>query len=80
MTVAKSPVTGEHEISRKTIAAEYRVIRCTRCEYSCAFYYYKVHTRLRVQRASGIPHALNGRKIHQRLGRFAPLRAKSCLI
>jgi hypothetical protein len=24
-----------------------------------------------VQRASGIPHALFGRKIHQRLGRFA---------
>jgi hypothetical protein len=26
--------------------------------YSCAFYQSKVHTRLRVQRASGIPHAL----------------------
>jgi hypothetical protein len=24
-----------------------------------------------VQRASGVPHALNGRKIHQRLGRIA---------
>src|ERR1700738_5559386 len=31
----------------------------------------KVHTRPRVQRASGIPHALLGRKIHQRLGRIA---------
>src|SRR5258708_35309805 len=26
--------------------------------YSCAFYQFKVHTRLRVQRAPGIPHAL----------------------
>jgi hypothetical protein len=30
--------------------------------YSCAFYQYKVHTRPRVQRASGVPHALLGRK------------------
>src|SRR3981081_1899978 len=29
-------------------------------------------TGLRVQRAPGIPHALNGRKIHARLGRIAP--------
>ncbi|HVD82889.1 MAG TPA: hypothetical protein VNC42_01505, partial [Bradyrhizobium sp.] len=28
--------------------------------YSCAFYQYQVHTRTRVQRASGIPHALFG--------------------
>src|SRR6202521_3030308 len=33
--------------------------RCTRC-YSCAFYQYQVHTRPRVQRAPGIPHALHG--------------------
>src|SRR6266849_7328840 len=33
--------------------------RSTRC-YSCAFYQYKVHARLRVQRAPGIPHALLG--------------------
>jgi hypothetical protein len=26
--------------------------------YSCAFYQYKVHTRPRVQRAPGVPHAL----------------------
>src|SRR3979490_2184927 len=39
--------------------------------YSCAFYQYKVHTRLRVPRASGVPHALFGRKIYQRLGRMA---------
>src|SRR4030088_1086855 len=31
--------------------------------YSCAFYQCKVHTRLRVQRASGVPHALLGRKV-----------------
>jgi len=30
-----------------------------------------VHTRPRVHWASGIPHALFGRKIHQRLGRMA---------
>src|SRR3979409_993990 len=39
--------------------------------YSCAFYQYKVHARLRVQRPSGVPHALFGRKIYQRLGRIA---------
>ena len=39
--------------------------------YSCAFYQYQVHTRPRVQRASGVPHDLLGRKIHQRLGRMA---------
>src|ERR1700720_1930384 len=33
----------------------------------------KVHTRPRVQRAPGIPHALNGgRKVHANLGRFVP--------
>jgi hypothetical protein len=38
------------------------------------FYQYKVHTRLRVQRAPGVPHALCfiGRKIHAQLGRIAP--------
>ena len=35
------------------------------------FYHYQVHTRPRVQRASGVPHALFGRKINQRLGRIA---------
>src|SRR5229473_1192112 len=39
--------------------------------YSCAFYQYQVHTRLRVPRAPGVPHALFGRKINQRLGRIA---------
>ena len=29
-----------------------------RCEYSCAYYYQYAHTRLRVHRAPGIPHAL----------------------
>ena len=32
---------------------------------------HKAHTRLRVQRASGVPHALYGREIYQRLGRIA---------
>ena len=47
--------------------------------YSCAFYQYKVHTRPRVRRAPGVPHALLGRKIHQSLGRFAS-RARSRLL
>ena len=37
---------------------------------SCAFY--TLRTRLRVQRAPGIPHALLGRKMQQQLGRIAP--------
>src|SRR5712672_1180020 len=73
MTVAKEPGhRGEHEISRKTIACgNVGRFRCTRC-YSCAFYQYKVHTKPRVQRASGIPHALKGREINARPGRIAP--------
>src|SRR6267154_1288028 len=72
MTVAKEPGhRGEHDISRKTIACgNAGRFRCPRC-YSCAFYHYQVHTRPRVQRASGVPHALFGRKIYQRLGRMA---------
>jgi hypothetical protein len=35
---------------------------------SCAFY--TLRTRLRVQRAPGIPHALFGRKVHAQLGRY----------
>src|ERR1700730_16257904 len=60
-TVAKEPGhRGERGISRKTIACgNAGRFRCTRC-YSCAFYQYKVHTRPRVQRAPGIPHALLG--------------------
>src|SRR5712692_1379388 len=71
-TVANKPGhRGEHEISRKTIACgNAGRFRCTRC-YSCAFYQYQVHTRPRVQRAPGIPHALYGREIYQRLGRMA---------
>ena len=34
--------------------------------------YHTLRTRLRVQRAPGIPHALVGRKIHAQLGRIAP--------
>jgi hypothetical protein len=61
MTVAKEPGhRGERDISRKTIACgNAGRFRCTRC-YSCAFHQYKVHARPRVQRAPGIPHALNG--------------------
>src|SRR3981189_4012207 len=67
-----SPVTGESSKETvKTIACgNVGRFRGTRC-YSCAFYHYQVHTRPRVQRASGVPHALLGRKIHQRLGRMA---------
>ena len=39
--------------------------------YSRAFYQCKAHARLRVPRASGVPHALFGREIYQRLGRMA---------
>ena len=43
----------------------------TRC-YSCAFYQCKLHTRPRVQRASGVPRALFGaREFMQGLGRIA---------
>jgi hypothetical protein len=45
--------------------------RWTCGEYSCAFY--TTHTRLRVQRAAGIPHALKGgERFYARLGRIAP--------
>src|ERR1700681_528952 len=56
-----SPVTGEStKETVKTIACgNAGRFRCTRC-YSCAFYHYQVHTKPRVQRAPGIPHALLG--------------------
>ncbi|HMH06499.1 MAG TPA: hypothetical protein VK579_07500, partial [Terriglobales bacterium] len=38
---------------------------------------YKVHTRPRVQRASGVPHALFGREIQQSLGRMAGRERKA---
>jgi hypothetical protein len=37
------------------------------------------HAGLWVQRAPGIPHALNGRKIHAKLGRFVPRDLYACL-
>src|SRR6267142_2825226 len=46
--------------------------------YSCAFYQCQAHTRLRVPRAPGVPHALFGRKIYQRLGRIAR-RGRECV-
>jgi len=77
-TVAKEPGHQEHEISRKTIACgNVGRFRCTRC-YSCAFYHYQVHTRPRVQRAPGVPHALFGRKINPSLGRIAS-RERTCV-
>src|SRR5450755_1222914 len=65
--------TAPHSYSTvKTIACgNAGRFRCTRC-YSCAFYQYQVHTRPRVQRAPGIPHALQGRNIWTQLGRIAP--------
>src|SRR3981189_3655290 len=68
----KSPVTGESaKETVKTIACgNVGRFRCTRC-YSCAFYHYQVHTRQRVQRAPGVPHALFGRQIYHWLGRIA---------
>src|SRR5260370_12136260 len=55
----KSPIAEEStKETVKTIAcANVGGFRGTRC-YSCAFYHYQVHTRPRVQRASGVPHAL----------------------
>ncbi|SHI00660.1 hypothetical protein SAMN05443248_7444 [Bradyrhizobium erythrophlei] len=45
-----------------------------RCEYSCAYLLPHAHTRLRVHRAPGIPHALwsRGRRLIANLGRVAP--------
>src|ERR1700682_499302 len=74
-----APVTKSTKETVKTIACgNAGRFRCTRC-YSCAFYQYKVHTRPRVQRAPGIPHALMGRKIKARLGRIASRGANLCL-
>ena len=54
----KADHRGEHGISRKPLRGECRVIPVTRCEYSCAYLLPHAHTRLRVHRAPGIPHAL----------------------
>ena len=59
MGARKPGPQGERDISRKTIAwGMPDVLRCLRCEYSCAYSYYKAHTRLRVHWAPGIPRAL----------------------
>src|ERR1700682_1885969 len=75
----KSPVTGESaKETVKTIACgNAGRLRCTRC-YSCAFYHYQVHTRPRVQRAPGIPHALFGREISCIARAHRAARAKTC--
>src|SRR6267143_3829296 len=63
MTAAKEPGHKSAKETVKTIACgNAGCFRGTRC-YSCAFYHYQVHTRPRVQRASGVPHALFGREI-----------------
>jgi len=50
---------GRSRRNRKTIAwGMPDVIRCLRCEYSCAYSNYPAHARLRVHWASGIPRAL----------------------
>jgi hypothetical protein len=55
----KADRRGEHGISRKTIACgNAGVFPVARCEYSCAYSLPHAHTRLRVHRAPGIPHAL----------------------
>jgi hypothetical protein len=59
MTVTKSPITGES--AKETV----KTIACGNAGWtgvsvvtnSCVTF---LHTRLRVQRASGIPHALSG--------------------
>src|ERR1700692_1231568 len=70
----KADHRGESGISRKPLRGECRVIPVTRCEYSCAYLLPIAHTRLRVHRAPGIPHALcfQGRTLIANLGRIAP--------
>jgi hypothetical protein len=73
-TVAKEPIAEESakETVKTTACGNAGRFRCDRCEYSCAFSITIPHTRLRVHRAPGIPHALYGRELMQRLGRIAP--------
>ena len=53
----RAVLRGDHVISRKAIAQGMSdVLRCPVC--SCAHFFYPLHMRPRVQRASGIPCAL----------------------
>src|SRR5258705_8703710 len=75
----KSPIAGEStKETVKTIACGnvggFRGARC----YSCAFYHYQVHTRPRVQRASGVPHALFGREINAKPRTHRAARSRTC--
>src|SRR6202041_1431493 len=77
----KADHRGEHGISRKPLRVECRVIPVTRCEYSCAYLLPIAHTRLRVHRAPGIPHALcfQGGRFHQTSDASRRENAKVCL-
>src|SRR4030081_3127470 len=70
----RAVLRGEHVISRKAIAQGMSdCLRCPVC--SCAHFFYPLHMRPRVQRASGIPCALSFRevaKILVELGRYVP--------
>jgi hypothetical protein len=83
MGARKPGPQGEHEISRKTIAwGMPDVIRCLRCEYSCAYLTTLARTRLRVHWAPGIPRALylQGRTIYlQTSGATCRENASACL-
>src|ERR1700744_3061821 len=69
VTVATKPITGESTKQAVTPSRrECRMMRRTCGDYACVLFY--LHTRLRVQRAPGIPCALLIRGILQ-LGRFA---------
>src|SRR5258708_2002413 len=49
--------------------------------YSCAFYQCQAHTRLRVPRAPGVPHALFGRKVSCKASDASRREAaKACLM
>src|SRR5271154_3924215 len=70
----KADHRGERGISRKPLRAGMSGdFPMTRCEYSCAYLLPIAHTRLRVHRAPGIPHALRfqGRRFIANLGRIA---------
>jgi hypothetical protein len=70
----RAVLRGEPVISRKAIAQGMSdCLRCPVC--SCAHFFYPLHMRPRVQRASGIPCALfsiEGEELQANLGRNAP--------
>ena len=77
----ESPVTEEHEISRKPLRRESRIASAGPV-CSCAFSCFHLHTRPRVQRASGFPCALflfRGRQSTQSSGAIRAARSRSCV-